>query len=209
VDGARGGWVAVALRGGLVADARVLHTLREIVDRYADAAAVGVDIPIGMPSGGEHRRADTLARRELGRRASSVFPTYPRFVYEAPYAVANETARARLGRGVSRQAHALGARILEADELAGRLVEVHPELSFQELAGRPLAAKTTWRGLNERIAALASSGIVLPTEGSAGEAPPVDLLDAAVVAWTARRRATGRSRSLPADPAPGEPAIWI
>ncbi|WP_045875287.1 DUF429 domain-containing protein [Pseudofrankia sp. DC12] len=66
-------------------------------------------------------------------------------------------------------------------------------------AHRPLAhAKTTWAGAARRRALLRAAGIVLPDDlGPANVVPPVDVLDAAAVAWTAHRVATGQGRCLP------------
>lgn len=97
---------------------------------------------------------------------------------------------------------------------ADRMVAIAPPPAV--LAHAPLAyAKTTWAGAARRRALLRSAGIVLPDDlGSANSAPPVDVLDAAAVAWSAHRIATGHAGRLPAD-APdqlddrGEPiAIW-
>ena len=81
--------------------------------------------------------------------------------------------------------------------------EVHPELSFAEMAGEVLAErKTTWAGAMRRRALLAAHGLTLPDDlGSAGrEAKVDDVLDAAAVAWTARRIAGGRARTFPDPP---------
>ena len=48
---------------------------------------------------------------------------------------------------------------------------------------------------------LARHGVVLPdTLGPAGQAPPDDVLDAAAVAWSAHRMATGAAESHPSPP---------
>nr|BFE75376.1 hypothetical protein GCM10020092_086770 [Actinoplanes digitatis] len=48
---------------------------------------------------------------------------------------------------------------------------------------------------------LARHGIVLPDHlGPAGQAPPDDVLDAAAVAWSAHRMATGAALSHPSPP---------
>ena len=83
------------------------------------------------------------------------------------------------------------------------VVEVHPELCFAELAGTPLAdAKSTWAGAARRRQLLAAAGIVLDGDlGLVGRQVGVDdVLDAAAVAWTATRVASGCARRLPADP---------
>jgi predicted RNase H-like nuclease len=80
---------------------------------------------------------------------------------------------------------------------------VHPELSFQALAGgTPLShAKKTWRGQHLRRALLADAGIALPDElGEADRIAADDVLDAAAAAWSARRIALGTAERLPRTP---------
>src|ERR1700683_3133340 len=48
VDAWRGGWVAVVLEDGQVSDVRLAVTLDRIIDECPDAAAVGVDMPLGL-----------------------------------------------------------------------------------------------------------------------------------------------------------------
>src|SRR5205814_787729 len=111
-----------------------------------DAQVVAVDIPIGLPTSGP-RPADLAARRFVGPRASSVFTTPQRAVLEAPsYAEARRVATELTGKSIPAQTYALSRRILEVDEYAHtdeRVIEVHPEVSFRELARRPLRSKHT------------------------------------------------------------------
>ncbi|MBL7501037.1 DUF429 domain-containing protein [Frankia sp. CNm7] len=59
-------------------------------------------------------------------------------------------------------------------------------------------AKTTWAGAARRRALLRAAGIVLPDDlGPANSVPPVDVLDAAAVGWSAHRIATGHAGRLP------------
>lgn len=217
VDGYTKGWVAIVSDDGAYAGAVVAGTLSELASRFAGAEVIGVDVPIGLPST-EPRPADGEAKRFVGPRRSSVFPTPPREALEAEsYADARRWCREHLGRGLSAQSYALRGRILEADALAAdedRLHEVHPEVSFRALAGAPLAhAKKTWNGQMERLRLLEDAGIAVPRNlDEAGRVPPDDVLDAAVAAWTATRIARGEARTLPADP-PTDPrgrpaAIW-
>ena len=72
---------------------------------------------------------------------------------------------------------------------------MHPELSFAAIAGAPLAAsKHTEAGLVIRRELLARAGITLPPK-IAGAAVN-DLLDAAAVAWSARRIAAAEAVTL-------------
>lgn len=208
VDGAHGGWVAVALGGGRFAGAAFLPSFVEVLAWRADAAAVAVDIPIGLPTRG-HREADLAAKRFLRRRPASVFLTPPREALEAAtHREASTTGRRLTGKGVSQQAFALRGKILEVDALVrtgDRIIEVHPEVSFEELAGAtisgsPLASKKTWNGLMRRRELLARGGIRIPAHLPGVTAQPDDVLDAAAAAWSALRYSRGEAESLPLDP---------
>lgn len=207
VDVAKKYWVAVASDLRAYADL-TLTGLLTAVDADGPVEVVGIDMPIGMPDGVGYRRADVLAREAVGPRWPSVFMTPPRAaLVEDTYAVALETTRRVSGKGISRQAWALGPRILEVDAVVRsvdrRIVEVHPELSFATLAGRHLAAsKATWAGLEDRRALLAGAGFALSGDlGLAGQVSgPDDVLDAAAACWTARRVAEGAAVRHPDPP---------
>ena len=103
---------------------------------------------------------------------------------------------------MSRQAWALGTRVLEADVVAqsdDRVIEIHPEVSFRALQGTDVKwPKKTWNGQMLRRQLLAGAGIEIPDElGDAGGVPADDVLDAAVVAWSARRYVCGEALALP------------
>jgi predicted RNase H-like nuclease len=213
VDWYKAGWVAVVLEDA----PRVMvgADLEALIARVDGAACVGVDMPIGPPE--TVREADKAAREFVGVRRNSVFMTPPAAVLEAPsYVEANVIAAELLdGKKISRQAWALRRNIAAVAAVAeqdGRVIEVHPEVSFCAMRDREhLAyAKTTWNGQALRRAALATHGIVIPEQlDEAGGVPPADVLDAAAVAWTARRHARGESESLPAGWPRGTPgAIW-
>jgi predicted RNase H-like nuclease len=209
VDGIRRGWLAVALENGRFAGARPFATLRDICDAHADAAAIAVDIPIGLPSPASWpRRADAAAKEFLRAHASRVFLTFPRAVYEAPTHAAAVVLAKELGcTGISQQSFALRHKILEAEALDDeRVIEVHPELAFAELAGRVLPTKHSWRGLRARMDALERAGIDVPAEIEAGGEPAADVLDAAVAAWTAARCAA--HRAVPLSDEGGGAVIW-
>jgi predicted RNase H-like nuclease len=190
VDGCARGWVAVTLGPGDLA-----VTVAPTLDGLPLSPVTGIDMPLGLLAGG-WREADRLARRALGRRGVTVFAIPPRAALLAPtYAEANRICRELTGRGLSVQAYGLRRKIAEADQYRRgpvRLYEVHPELSFAALAGAPLPdSKHTPAGLAVRRELLRAAGITLPSR-VAGLADN-DLLDAAAVAWSARRIAAGRA----------------
>lgn len=206
VDGCRAGWVGIAWSGDGCA-AFVHAEIGELVAQAAAAGpldAVGIDIPIGLADAG-FRQADLLARKAAGARWASVFLTPVRAALaEADHQRACDINQQLTGSRISRQAFNLRDKILQVDSwLPGALfpvVEVHPELSFAEMAGGPLLdTKSTWAGLVRRRQLLTGTGIVMPDDlGTAGRRVAADdVLDAAAVAWTARRVAAGQARQLP------------
>ena len=207
VDMAGGGWAVVVLEGSRVVDTFRCDTFADAL--LVDAEVIAVDIPIGIPESGP-RAADAAARRYVGPRASSVFTTPVRAVLEAPsYEEARRVAAELTGKSISAQAYALRRRILEVDEHAWtdeRVIEVHPEVSFRELARRPLASKHTTGGLAERRALLEQAGLELPRAVPRLAEP--DLLDATVAAWTAARYARGEALPLPEGHRERLGAIW-
>jgi len=169
--------------------------------------AIGIDIPIGLADS-SFRQADLLARKAAGPRWASVFvtPVRPALLLD-DYAAASAVNRRLTGAGISRQAYNLRDKILQVDDwLRGSpspVVEVHPELTFAELAGAPLAdGKSTWSGVERRRQLLADVGIDASGDlGLTGYQVGVDdVLDAAAVAWTAARFARGDARRVPDPP---------
>jgi predicted RNase H-like nuclease len=203
VDGCARGWVAVTLgvaRAEVVSSVTVAATL----DGLPLAGVTGIDMPLGLLGDG-WRDADLLARRALGRRGVTVFAIPPRPVWECEtYAEANRVCRDLTGKGFSVQAWGLRRKIVEAQEFRRRasaatppvrLHEVHPELAFAAMAGGPLPdSKHTQAGLAVRRELLAAAGITLPRR--VARAAEDDLLDAAAVAWSARRIAAGQAAVL-------------
>lgn len=220
VDGCRAGWIGVVLGAGHPPVGVFGPSIVDLVNEAGPVDLMGIDMPIHPPDAGT-RPADLAARAHLGRKASSVFPTPARTVLAAAtYEEACRVARAIDGRAISRQAWSLRNKILEVDGwLASALCpvhEVHPEVSFSLLAGAPIAAsKRTSAGQSARRRSLELAGIPVPSDlgpsGVAGVGAD-DVLDAAVVAWSARRIAAGAARSFPDPPvrlADGRtPAIW-
>jgi predicted RNase H-like nuclease len=221
VDGWRGGWVAVVLDDGRRPAVLAAAGLAEIVAACPDAAAIGVDMPLGLVARG-WRQADDLAAARLGAHRSRVFRVPPRPAWSAAthreaVAVCRELTDPPAGFSV--QAWSLKDKIRQADEVRtgqpGRLYEVHPELSFAALNGGTViaAGKKTWNGQLARRAVLARAGLALPDDlAAAGIVPADDILDAAAVAWTAARIARGQAVSFPSPAQPddsGHPiAIW-
>ena len=218
VDACAAGWVGIALdEAGTPVEAFFGTTVVDLAERAGPVDFTVVDMPIGLPDS-TAREADRLAKAMAG---SSVFVTPVRAAFaEADFAAANAVNRELAGSGVSAQAYALRPKLLEVDAwvrgaAAGEVVEGHPEISFRHLLGERLAVgKKTWAGAAQRRALLARAGIALPDDlGEAGRRAAVDdVLDAAALAWTARRVAAGDATRYPDPPevfSDGLPAaIW-
>ncbi|WP_338051692.1 DUF429 domain-containing protein [Pseudonocardia acidicola] len=196
MDGVPDGWVVARVRPGHV-DWEVCADAAAVLAATEDCAAVGVDIPIGLPAGRDRRACDVQAALRLGRARSSVFPAPPRAVLAAPsHPEACRVARELTGRAISLQTFHIGRKIREWEALAvlpDRVVEVHPELSVRTLAPDvPFAPKKTARGAGQRIAALtrwvdpAAALVDLPP-GARFD----DVLDALAASWSAWRWARG------------------
>jgi predicted RNase H-like nuclease len=222
IDACPAGWVGVAV-GPDGVQAYVAELVADLVSvAAADGPldAVGVDIPIGLPEDGP-RAADELAAAAIGSLRSSVFTTPVREALRAPdHATAVAINRRLAGFGISVQAYGLRHRIFEVEEWVSSTAltvrEVHPEVSFAQLAGAPLVVrKSTWAGVERRRELLDAAGIHLAGDlGLAGRAAKVDdVLDAAAAAWTARRIADGTARPLPDPPETFSDAwpaaIWV
>ncbi|WP_420101942.1 serine/threonine dehydratase [Bosea sp. (in: a-proteobacteria)] len=234
VDGCKGGWIA-AIAPAEDDSAPVIRVVPRLSDLLAEPDApvlVAVDMPIGLPDRieGSGRGPEQLVRPLLGGRQSSVFSIPSRSAVEAQdYAEACRLALAtsQPPRRVSKQGFHLFPKIREIDgllraepELVMRVVEVHPELAFRTLAGRPLLHPKKIKGainpagMAERRRLLAQAG--LPVSVLEGPAPrgaaPDDLLDALAALVVARRIAAGRGTPFPDPPgrdSHGLPiAIW-
>lgn len=225
VDACRAGWVGVVWDGGrpTALAARGIGALVAAAEADGPVEVVGIDIPIGLPDSGR-RQADLLAKQQIGRLRSSVFTTPVRPALEArTHAHGVAVNRELTGEGFSIQAFGLRAKVFEveafvrSDDGATRTVlEVHPEVSFARMSGGPLTErKKTWAGAELRRALLDEHGLGITGVGAlAGVDVGVDdVLDAAAVAWTARRHALGEAEALPATPevfSDGWPAaIWV
>ncbi|MCU1458419.1 MAG: hypothetical protein JWL73_2511 [Actinomycetia bacterium] len=188
---------------------------------------VGVDMPVGLLDGWEPggRQADSLARARLGAvRGTSVFSAPPRIALEhwrrEPHYLA---VKAAVDGHLTKQSFFILDKIAEVDDFVRangqqRVVEIHPELGFMELAGTPLLEpKRTGAGQARRRALLERAGITVPSRppaparvppvvagsGPSGKPPRVawdDVLDATVVAWSAARVVAGTAGRLPGAP---------
>ena len=156
VDGCRSGWFSVGLDrcGGY----RIgqFSAFPELLGHYRDAKLVLVDIPIGLPHGPGGRDCDREARRMLGARGSSVFPTPTRQTVRrtaestCDYKCAADVEQGITGKRITKQSFAICRKIDEVDAvmihrggMSDTVVrEVHPEICFWTMnQGKPAISR--------------------------------------------------------------------
>ena len=229
LDGCKAGWfVVVAVPKQDQFDCFVAASIADAWERLSDSAAVGIDIPIGIPDSGT-RSCDRLARKLLSPwRTSSVFPAPIRPVLGATsYRKASEIRESIDGKRMSAQAFHILGKIVEVDRFMRstaparkRVYEVHPELAFAALNdGKPLEQpKRQADGFDRRFSLLAEHVATGRLDEALGAFPRKhvardDVLDAFAVMLAARRIADGRGQRVPEDPvrdrAGLDMAIWF
>lgn len=228
VDGCKAGWFAVVETTETAEFSSVVaSTFAGLVSLFGRFDVLAVDIPIGLPDRGS-RVCDVLARRLLGaKRGSSVFPAPIRAVLNATtYADANAIRRTTESKGMSKQAFEITGKIAEVDDYICsrkqrdcRIYEVHPEVSFMELAGQRAMHhnKKSSEGRDERHRLLsrvfpADALIATRDKHRRKHVAHDDVHDAFVSLWSARRIYEGQAKRVPAvpelDPKGLDAAIW-
>jgi predicted RNase H-like nuclease len=209
VDGCRAGWVVALLGAGsdsrLSIDLRCCRSFREVLSLSPTPSIIAVDIPIGLldkPVRGG-RTCDREARKLLGDRRSCVFSPPTRKQLKA-----TSLPEAQVYGPMTKQCLAIIPKIREVDEimtphLQSRVREVHPEVSFTEMAGGVMQhRKKTAQGRRERLEAIKMR---LPdvhdsvNDAAVPGAAPDDILDACAAAWTALRILRNEAKRIPTN----------
>lgn len=223
IDGCKEAWIAAILENGKLRIEKH-KTIDDIMQAYPHPDVCLIDMAIGLPDR-DHKdlRPDRVARRELGKKGSSVFPVPSREAVQVKaagrdpkevQAEQKETNRNSLGVSLSQQTLAIIPKIKELDdfleahaEYRNVLVESHPEVCFKRLKGEVLYSKKSKKdGREERIKVLRDDGVIdesfdvrkLATDC---KCKPDDILDAIVLAVTARMKAQGMCDTLSANKA--------
>ncbi|MBU6145859.1 MAG: DUF429 domain-containing protein [Paenibacillaceae bacterium] len=140
-------------------------TIEDICTRYADADAVLIDIPIGLPETAQEAsdRPERLLRSALGKKARSVFPVpFRQQVYALSRATAWELNRllhakqTPMSMAICPAIRQVDAWLQRNPEWKNRLCESHPEYVFLLLHDHVplLHQKNTPEGVSERISIL-------------------------------------------------------
>ena len=215
VDGCRAGWFAVRLESTGEFETKVFPNFDSLWRTWGDASRILVDIPIGLPDSNKNQRAcDSVARRLIGPRRSSVFPPPSRAALEPTTCrEASEANSLEVGRKLSLQSWHLIPKVREVDRLLridsaarGRVREVHPEVCFWSFTGeQPMSFnKKRAAGRDERMAVLRrvdqkTTDAIVETARKRFLRRCVamdDILDALIAAYTAEH-GWSRHRSIP------------
>ena len=209
-DGCKGGWITAVLDRGVLRVEK--HpTIMSLIEHYPKYDAFLIDMVIGLRDNLDQLRPDDLARKELGKRSSTLFPIPSRSAVYADTEEEQKTANKRtLGKSLAKQSMAIIPKIRELDEFfdvhpeyKNKMHESHPELSFARLNGAVLMSKKKEaEGLKQRLDILNSyfPGITwAEIYGKAREykCNPDDVLDAICLAITAGLKANGLCETIP------------
>lgn len=169
VDGCKGGWLAVffidqkygfGLFPGFV----------DLIQTQPALERIFIDIPIGLSSPGFSRTIESLLRKELVKRSSTVFNVPCRKAVYEPDAAKSRMLNLQVEKkSLSEQSLNIRHKIREVDEYLQKglerpeLLESHPELCFKYLnQGRVvLTKKSRPEGISERLSIIRGMDIEL------------------------------------------------
>jgi predicted RNase H-like nuclease len=222
LDGCRSGWIAAIAYGSVEQPTGTgLKRFDGIEDLLAwresqrSRPIVAVDVPMGLPDHVGVRPCDAEARARLGSRWMCVFEPPDRALYSHDFESARAIVWARQADDPKAVFHVLtqqGIQIMSKIEQVDRvllanpsreawLIEVHPEVSFRELAQGDLPRKKSSAGKKRRQALLQQEFDDIGEQLAdvpwlRKEVAPDDLLDAYVSLWSALRFARGHHLEL-------------
>ncbi len=206
----------------------------ELIQPLSENVRILADMPIGLLSSGQifsgNRPCDATARKFLGKKHSSIFnPPCIEALQEKSYQQASATNFGILGKKLSKQSWNIVPKIREINAFLhlnplwkNKLLEAHPELSFQKLNGNtPLQfSKKSSEGITERInilqmhypASATLFGKMLADPALKGNAAADDMVDAICLAVLNRHRGQmleNISEHYPEDPLGNRMGIWL
>jgi predicted RNase H-like nuclease len=167
VDSCKGGWILVMVSSGEY-HYQFCRDFNLLMQKVETNSRVLVDIPIGLLSRENVlagvRPCDSAARKILGKKHSSIFnPPCFEALYEKSYQDASRVNHEILGKKLSKQSWNIVPKIQDVNsflqlnpEWRGKILESHPELSFQFLNNNIQLqySKKTREGIIERITVL-------------------------------------------------------
>ena len=213
VDGCRGGWIAAIIEGQRIKIER-FEKIRDIVMKYDDFHEFLIDMPIGFPSKEDDIRPDTLARRIVSPRTSTIFPVPCRAaVYADSEAEQIKKNKECLGKELAKQTCAIIPKMKELDVFLQEhegyknvIKESHPEVCFARLNGSVVMSnKAKVEGVEERICILRQyvPELMMSTINDKTKefgCNKDDIIDAICLAVTGMLNTLGKAESIPENP---------
>ena len=202
---------------------RKYDVLSSLIQEYPAFDAFLIDMAIGLRNSTKEIRPDDEAKKELGPRASTVFPIPSR---DAVYAVGEENQKLAnirtLGKSLAKQSIAIIPKIKELDiflndhpEYKNKILESHPEVDFARLNGAVLMSrKKEEPGPSHRIDVLSEFLDKKELFGMYDKAKELhcnqdDLIDAICLAVTGALYAHGEYETIPVEPKVDEKGLLM
>ena len=223
IDGCKGGWIAATLNNGKL-DVSKYGSVLEIIRALPAAKEYLIDMVIGLPENQKEAewRPDAAARKELGKRGSTVFSVPCRQAVEIGEgepinakiaSKQRETNSEVLKKSLSAQTINIIPKIRELDRFLlenegyrDLFCESHPEVCFGRLNGAVLQTKKkAGDGIEERKKVLQKFVVKEELERVTALAKKYgcavdDILDAACLAVAAALKAQGVCETIPEEP---------
>lgn len=213
VDGCRGGWIAAIVTKEELKIEKY-EKIEDMVKKQDAFSELLIDMPIGFPDNQDDIRPDTVARKIVSPRTSTIFSVPSR---SAVYAVLEEEQIKRnkksIGKGLSKQSLAIIPKMRELDvflqehtEYKNVIKESHPEICFARLNGSVvMSKKSNDDGLEERLSILRRylpelSRSMILNKSKELRCNRDDIIDAICLAVTGRLSTLGKAECIPEKP---------
>ena len=197
IDGCYGGWIIAWLRNGCPAEIRYEESLKPFLKQAPKDAVILIDMILYKPGETSSRPFDRIAKSQLGKWHSRVFPAPPKEALTAQdYPEACHKSFALSGKKISKQCYNLFPKIREANHPSihvERLIEYHPEIAFKQLNANTVVEPSKKTALGYSLRQQLITDYLLEDPLGTFEAnkekarwQPDDLLDALALALVAR-----------------------
>lgn len=215
LDGCRAGWLLISF--GESSQYRLLRTDQQFRNALEEYDRIFIDMPIGLEDNTYSRKCDLLLRERLGKGyASSVFIPPIRPALHAPsYVEANMQSFELTEKKLSLQSWNIVPKIRQLDAILQnhgpikeKVFESHPELLFMNLnRGIIYQKKNSKKGILHRLDMISEREPVagdyfrqIKEEFRRNEVAEDDIVDAMVLALTAKESAATEIKTLPEKP---------
>ena len=215
VDGCKAGWFAIERGNNGSLRFGIYSKFEDLWVAHRSADLIFVDMPLGLPFRKTDRQCDKDARKLLGKRSSSVFPSPCREAMNAKsYEEASTINFKQLGKKLSKQVWFIIPKIKDLDKFLlhnkiarQNIWESHPEINFKLLKGSDLQySKKVPEGIKERLEILdrywihsSSEYMEILSKHLKKDVSPDDILDAMVLAISAEICLNTSSFEIPKD----------